>query len=751
MVKRETAIGVFIILLIFFIGFFLRVESVYLNGVPGDKKALYEGSDGLPYMYELDSYYNYRLTHNFLDHGYIGDTFLDGREWDLHSYYPPGVPMNYPPLIVYMTAFFYKVINLFVSMPLLSVCFWIPAFIGPLSGVIAFLFVRRFTNNYGAAAAGILTVTASFYLIRTVPGWFDTDMFNVMFPLLVTWLFMEAVHSRNNFRRGVLIAFIASFFMFLFSMAWNGWQYFFYLIILFSLIYLIWCKFRAREIKNYIYVIGTFFISTIILVGIFTGFMNIIALISGPFEFLKINGSSNPWSTWPDIYSTVSELQIPSAQEVISGVGIAFFGGLIGLLWIFRVLINKNLKERYLKNMSWFFYLFLIVWTITGLFSLLKGARFIILLIPPMVISTGIMVGIAVGYLDLLKENKRFSFFRRKNLLTLISICILIWISVPAIVSVHESTSGLIPLANDDLWNVSDWIQNNTDNGTVIISDWAYGHFFTAIANRPVSLDGRMGYIETLPVRNYDKGYIFKDSSPSIYRYYWINRALSTSNESLSQGIFRMISTSGDLAYLTLYNNTKNTSESVGILNNILGVDKNTARTLLLKNYHLDQKNVDTILKYTHPDNPSPFVIVTTEGMLETGKRVFKTGEWDFDKVQGINYTYSVKNFNITNDILRTNNGIYFDMKRGKLNWKGEVPYCLMIISNGNIKKRYIDKNSNICVIILLDDKKVVVMDKRFENSLFTKLVIEKVNTTDFDSIYTTKSAIVWKLKSSNL
>ena len=60
------------------------------------------------------------------------------------------------------------------------------------------------------------------------------------------------------------------------------------------------------------------------------------------------------------------------------------------------------------------------------------------------------------------------------------------------------------------------------------------------------------------------------------------------------------------------------------------------------------------------------------------------------------------------------------------------------------------DKNSDFSVIILLDNKKVVVMDKRFENSLFTKLVIEKVNTTDFDSVYSTKSVMVWKSKFSN-
>ena len=121
-----------------------------------------------------------------LTHGYMGDTKVNGTEWDFHSYAPSGVPMDYPPLIVYLTAFIYKLANLFASVPLLVVCFWLPAFVGPLAGVVAYFFVRRYTNNYGAAFAGILAVTAPLYFIRTVPGWFDTDMFNVFFPLLVT-------------------------------------------------------------------------------------------------------------------------------------------------------------------------------------------------------------------------------------------------------------------------------------------------------------------------------------------------------------------------------------------------------------------------------------------------------------------------------------------------------------------------------------------------------------------------------------
>lgn len=91
---------------------------------------------------------------------------------------------------------FYKMVNIFGSVPLLVVCFWLPALIGPLAGVVAYLMVRRYTNGYGAAVAGILMTTAPYYFIRTVPGWYDTDMFNLIFPLLVVWFFTEAVRGK---------------------------------------------------------------------------------------------------------------------------------------------------------------------------------------------------------------------------------------------------------------------------------------------------------------------------------------------------------------------------------------------------------------------------------------------------------------------------------------------------------------------------------------------------------------------------
>jgi len=69
-------------------------------------------------------------------------------------------------------------------------------------------------------------------------------------------------------------------------------------------------------------------------------------------------------------------------------------------------------------------------------------------------------------------------------------------------------------------------IKNNTSNDTVIITDWSYGHFFTSESQRPVLFDGRLAYIETLPVRKlwYDSS--LDSAIPTTARDYWINLAL---------------------------------------------------------------------------------------------------------------------------------------------------------------------------------------------------------------------------------
>lgn len=748
MSKKQILLTLIIISIIFLVGFVLRVESTHLSGISYDEKAYYEDQYGLPYMYEPDSYYNYRLTKNYLEHEYMGDVKINGRQWDLHSYAPSGVPMDYPPLIVYLTAFVYKFINLLASVPLLVVCFWLPAFVGPLAGVVAYLFVRKYTNNYGAFAAGILAVTAPLYFMRTVPGWFDTDMFNIFFPILVTWLFVEAVTAKK-LKNQMGLSILAAVSMLLFALAWNGWQYQFYLLVIFTAIYIVWRKIKGLNVKNCVYVLSIFFTLTILLVGVFTGFLNVINLFEGPTTLINMNSAQGVWAPWPDVYESVGELVKPSFEDVLSQVGISFFLGLFGFFCMLRILINKKLRKRYLSKFSWFIYSLLIIWTLIGVVSLTQGFRFIMLLIPPLVLSSGILVGVFVEYLNVLKKSKKFNIFKSKELfIKVISILTLLSIVMGAVLLASGTFHDLTPAIEDDLCNAAFWINNNTSNDTVIVADWGQGHFLTAAANRPVSFDGRTAYIETLPLRQFDSAYKFGSQSPSTSREYWIDHAFATDNQTLSLGILRMITTSGDMGYITLDEYTKNTTKSVEILNSILGVNRETAKSILINKYNLNEQQAETSLQYTHPNNPRPFVIVTSLNNLGSGDTIFKFGNWNFNKLKSGNSTYSTSNFTINGTILKSKKGILtMNMETGDIKLNGTSPYSFILVKNGTIKEQKINNNSELSVALLMDTNKAIVFDKDLENSIFIKLWVENSNSTVFKPIYRKGAVTVWQYK----
>ena len=737
MFKRQTVLIFVIILIIFSLGFSLRLESTNLSGIPTDEKVYYQDQNGLPYMYDMDSYYNYRLTKNYLNHGYLGDTKVNGTEWDFHSYAPSGVPMDYPPLIVYLTAFIYKFFNLFADVPLMVICFWLPAFIAPIGGVVAYLFVRRFTNEYGAVAAGVLTVIAPFYFMRTVPGWFDTDMFNLIFPLLIVWFFVEALKSKDIKMKGIFAS-LSAFFMVLFAMAWNGWQYLFYVLVLFSIFYGLFRKVRGKNVKNFLLVALTFFPISAVLIYIFTGFFNVLNFILGPKELLSIFSTNGLWAPWPDVYVLISELQPPSAVDLVSGVGPAvFILGIIGILVISMVLRSKKLHENYLNQLNWAVFSLLVLWTVTGFLTLIKGIRFLLMVIPPLTIITGLCIGFCADFLEI---------HSKKNFKRLAMIFILILVILPSVVVIQDNLSSLTPRMNDDMWNAGVWIHNNTQNDTVVVASWMYGHFFTAISDRPTSIDGRLAYVETMPVRDYDVAFTFGDKSPSTSREYWIDKAYTTDNETLALGILRMITTTGDAGYLNLDNYTQNTTKTIEILNNILGVDKNTAKNLLIENYGLKPDQADNVLRYTHPNNPRPFVIVTDNSMINKGYWTFYFGSWDFNKLSG-NCTYSYGTIHETGNILTTDDGITMDLQTGNLTWNNHVPYSVTVVSKGTLKNDYLDKNSDFCVIINRDTNRSVVLDRQYENSLFSRLVVEKQDTKYFKAVYENNNVIVWESK----
>jgi dolichyl-diphosphooligosaccharide--protein glycosyltransferase len=709
MSRKELVISFCLILIIFLVGFFLRAEAADLSGIPADERANFQDQNGLPYMYDMDSYYHYRLTSNFINHGYLGDTIINGTEYDLHSYFPPGKATNYPPMLIYLTATIFYLVNFFTEIPLIYICYWLIAFIAPLSGVIAYLFTNRITNKYGAFIAGILTVVAPFYFFRTIPSWFDTDVFILLFPLLISWIIFEATNTDKN-NKLVLYSILAGIITVLFALSWDGWAYIFFIIILAFLVYFISSIFLKFKITNSLKVFAVF-ISVVLFLVLVLGFSNLDSILF-PLNFVELSSNSN----WPNIYLSVAELRIPSLMNIIIGTGPFLLGlGILGLICI-PIYLKKKETYNFLNQFNWFFYIFLLIWVLIGVFSLIKGVRFILLLIPPLIIASGIMTGL---FLDFLSNSK----LKDKKLF--ISLFFMILILIPSVMMVYDFDSKS-KLMDDEMYDAGIWINENTSNNTIIVSDWVYGHFFTAVSNRPVLIDG---------------------STQNSPRTYLIYKAFVTDNETLSVGIFRMLTNSGDMGYLTLNEYTGNTTETVEILNDILGVDNNTAKEILIKNYEFTDEMADNILEYTHPAVENSYVLVTNDNMLKTGSWVFDFGEWDFVNNANKNFVYSYGNLTINQHNITSDDGLFMDLETQNILWNNTTPYNLIIIENGSVEKRNINNESNLSVILNIDEKIFVVIDKQFEDSLFTKLVIEKVDSKFFKKIYKNQDVMVWRLE----
>ena len=100
-------------------------------------------------------------------------------------------------------------------------------------------------------------------------------------------------------------------------------------------------------------------------------------------------------------------------------------------------------------------------------------------------------------------------------------------------------------------------------------------------------------------------------------------------------------------------------------------------------------------------------------------------------------------NIDLQGDVITTNSGLEIDLKNGTAIYKGEIPYCVIISGEGGYK-RYLNEKSDFCVVIINNKSQAVIIDKRFENSLYTKLALENKNSTYFKSLYKNYGATVW-------
>ena len=381
--------GIAIVVIIMAFCFGLRAHATDLTILPSELQDNYRDADGLPYFSEMDSYYNLRLTQDYMDHGYLGDIMLDnGTIMDMHRNSPEGIDSSsVTPMISWVTIGLYHLANMFHETSLKEVALYAGAIISVIAVIPAYTFTRRITNNYGAFVAAILICLGPNYFSHTFAGFFDTDMFNVFFPLFTFLFFTESVRSDKLISR-VIYAILTVVTLMLFSIAWGGWYFYAFLLIGVAIIYYIIgfilkidglrsIKSSSNKLEWFLNQKMLFSIILIIAIGLILliiqggGLNSVTSLVNeaiGLFGLQSTSGVSEglAGTEFPNVAISIGEMQIPnllsgglqgaflaSSQSVINGIGgiVALFGALIVFvlyslkLWRLRPSKVKEVKK----------------------------------------------------------------------------------------------------------------------------------------------------------------------------------------------------------------------------------------------------------------------------------------------------------------------------------------------------------------------------------------------------------------------
>ena len=371
-----TVTSIVVILMLIAVVFALRAPAADLNLIPNDMKADYTDENGLPYFSEMDSYYNLRLTEDYIDHGFVGDEMVNGSEWDNHRYAPTGNQINYELGIVYVTSFIHDFANQYLGdYSVREVAFWTGAIIASLAVIPAFIFARRLTNTTGAIVATLIIVLAPNYFSHTFAGFFDTDMFYYIFSLFFIFFFVEAIRAKNIIWK-VVFAILSIISIGLFSQSWTGYIFYIGLMGLFSVAYLIVCYFfnigddnpneypskfqwfiHQKELLAIIILAVIGFIG----LGVFKGVDGVLSIFGELLKLLSLQSLSRSASGFPNVLISVAEMQVPnmlgggmnsiflaSTNGAINGIGgiLVLFSGLT----VLYILGSRAWKYRTVKS-----------------------------------------------------------------------------------------------------------------------------------------------------------------------------------------------------------------------------------------------------------------------------------------------------------------------------------------------------------------------------------------------------------------
>lgn len=648
-----------------------ELQKVLSEQKPAIDQQIYAGSraiksqlqddSGLPYLPTIDPYYWLRFTKNIIEKGHPGDEIKDNEPYDNHMLAPAGRGVPFDMFLAYFTAYLFKLLSFFnPDLSLAKVAFYVPVLISALTIIPIFFITKKIAGNFGGfIAATILAIHPSF-LTRTMGGIFDTDGFNVLFPLSIAWIFLEALEAKNV-RNVAILSILAGLLVGIYSFTWGGWWYIFDFISVSAVLYMLYYSFvhkkelmrsfigftKQEAIKNSITFFAVFFIVSALSVSFSVSYEHFKKFYTNPMSFTKLK-EVGITTIWPNVFTTVAEQNPASLSHVVDQVGL----GKIFFFLIALIGINLTLKTKGRKNLlfiagtlAWYliiimlkvqnlntflilisipivirgfialwesdteidikYAILLIIWFISTIYASTKGVRFTLLAVPPFAIGFGITLYHVYRYSSAwaakaLQINKLIS--------KTIAMLILSLLLIPPYISANNAATKFVPDFND-AWAISlERIKEDSKPDAIINSWWDFGHWFKFWADRAVTFDG---------------------TSQNTPPAHWIGKVLLTGDEKLAVGILRMLDCGSREGFIAISKLTNDNAEAIDIMYDIMPLSREEARNILEDKFK--EEDAEKILNLTHCQPPQNYFI-TSEDMIGKSGVWAHFGSWDFNR-----------------------------------------------------------------------------------------------------------------------
>ncbi len=601
-------------------------------------KDQFKDENGYTYLADIDSYIWLRYARNLADYGYVGDELITGKEaeertgikglnpeeaynLDNHMVAPLG-SITPPTMHPYAIALTYNIFRIFdQKMTFAQASFYVPIILSLFSIIFAFFIGRKVAGNVGGFFAAMIIAIHPFFLSRSYGS--DTDVYSVFFPLAVVCLFLEALDAKD-LKKSLILAGLAGIATGLFSFVWAFFYLFDFIVgamVLYIIYYLVVHLRKkadaeskkerkiekilsSREMKKVLLVLLMFIIFTAAIVTMFYDTKYFFSQTVAPIGFLSIKESTKP-DLWPNVYTTVAELNEANWDSVIGSIGGKYLF-LISLVGIGLTLLKKD--EHGKTDMK---YVFLFaIWYVATIYASFKGVRFVLLLVPAFAIGIGAAAGIGYTYLS---EWFSKSFSINKKIVSaslFILFFIIIFISPGRLVMAAKDTSkNALPLVDDAWWETLTAIKENSSENAIINSWWDFGHHFKYIADRAVTFDG---------------------ASQNVPQAHWIGKTLLTGDEEQAIAILRMLDCGANTGYEKIHEVIKDTDQAVDTTYKIISLSRESAGEYL-KTKGFSEAQIADLLKRTHCSPPEDYFI-TSEDMIGKSGVWAHFGSWNFDK-----------------------------------------------------------------------------------------------------------------------